>query len=319
MKKIKNILLYFVIFIIISPVFAMAADLLPPGLVMKDKFLPGPGQSVGKVQLVYGKPVIVHKNILQGYEAIKDRPLFKGDTIVTLDRDRINLIFNDASTITMDSNTKLIVTKSIYDPANRIRSSFLDMNTGKARFRVRKLKGNVDSRYKVKTLTALIGVRGSDFLVMASDTTTEVIASENTTLEIISLAAIEAQPLTLSEYQKVNIDEGEAPSDIIQLDPEDIEEMMEGFVSVPEVTTVVEAYEKGKVDFKFGVLDNSVEDPAVLEEPEIVNEVEELETQPKTEDKTEEEEEDIEEVIEEIKEDINEEQELPSAPGVPQV
>jgi len=140
-------------------------SLLPEGLMIEEMYRPGFGKSVGNTLLVQGKVVILHTDKAKGYFAKDNLLLYKGDTLITEPKGRIRFQLNDESIMTLGSKTKLVISKSIYDPAKKSRSSFLGMDIGKARFLVTKFIGFRRSEFKVKTKTAVAGVRGSDFIV----------------------------------------------------------------------------------------------------------------------------------------------------------
>ena len=66
---------------------------------------------MGRIVLVDGKVVIIHAEEKQGYWADDDLPLFKGDSIVTLEKSRIRLELNDRSAVTLASGTKVVLTQ----------------------------------------------------------------------------------------------------------------------------------------------------------------------------------------------------------------
>ena len=68
---------------------ALAATVLPQGLVMEDTFSPGRGRPVGVVQQVQGNVVVMHENSLKGYRTERGTSLYKGDTVMTLENARI--------------------------------------------------------------------------------------------------------------------------------------------------------------------------------------------------------------------------------------
>lgn len=208
--------------------------MLPDGLVIEDIFKPGFGAPVGKVQLVQGEVVIMHADMPSGYLAQEDLPLFKGDTIITLEKGRIRFELNDESVLTLASRTKLVINRSVYDPTKKSRSSFLGMSLGKARFWVVKLMDFTRSEFRVKTRTAVMGVRGSDFIITATASSTEVTALEDTRLEIVSLSAPEVKPTLLTDFERVVVEEGGFPSEVEKLSPEEIELVEKEFEDTPE-------------------------------------------------------------------------------------
>ena len=208
--------------------------MLPEGLIMKNIYKPGIGSPVGKVVLVQGKAVIIHSNILSGYFAKKDFLLFKGDTIITLPKGRIRFKLNDGSILTQASNTRLVISRSIYDSTKKSRSSFFNMTLGKTRFWVTKMFGFKYSEFRVKTQTAIAGVRGSDFIVRATPNLTEVTALENTSMEVVSLAAPEVMPTLLADFERTMVEEGALPSEAEMVLPEEIEEIKKEFTVIPD-------------------------------------------------------------------------------------
>ena len=211
--------------------------LLPDGLVMDEIYKPGRGLPVGKVLLVQGRVVIMHADMERGYLARKDLLLYKGDKIVTQERSRIRYRLNDESILTLASNTKMTIDQSIYDRTKKSRFSFLGLNLGKARFWVRKLANLRRSEFKVRTPTAILGVRGSDFIVKATPNRTEITALdiEKMSLEVLSLSFPEADPLSVRDFERTIVEEGILPSPVERVAPEEIERLKRGFVIGPEV------------------------------------------------------------------------------------
>lgn len=199
---------------------ATAEGLLPPDLSISDTFKPGYGKPIGKVQDARGLVVILHKGAEQGYKAFRNTPLYENDTIVTSPDGRTILQFNDQSILSLTSDTKLAINRSIYDPEKKERSSFMGLLAGKTRFLVAKLKGFRRTEYRVKTRTLVAGVRGSDFVIIATEKTTEVAALDDTEIEVFSLASPE-KVLVLRAFEKVTVEEGKEPSDITRVTPEE--------------------------------------------------------------------------------------------------
>ena len=197
-----------------------AEPLLPQGLVMKDKFVPGFGRSVGKVRVIQGEALVVHSNSLNGYSVTKNLPLYKKDTIITQPNGRLQIELSDSSTMTMASSTKLVLSESVYEPEKKSRLSFFRMSLGKARFYVRKFADYKNSGFKVRTPTAVVGVRGSDFILAADEESTEVTTLGDTSLEVLSLFDPDADPTLLEDFERTIIDEGELPTPPVDISDE---------------------------------------------------------------------------------------------------
>lgn len=170
--------------------------------VPAETFKPGMGKPVGKALSAFGS-VVVHGTETMCYRVEKDTPLFKGDTLITDDQGRLELIFADASRLSIAPGTTLVVNDFLFDNRGRQRSCFLSLPMGKARFWVKKLLEFRRSAFRVKTRTSIAGVRGSDFIVWVGVQFTEVIALEQTTLAIVSLVNPDANPVILTDFERI--------------------------------------------------------------------------------------------------------------------
>jgi hypothetical protein len=110
----------------------------------------------------------IHRGEQTAYIAQKGRPLFAADTLISEAKSSARIGFADGSFITLGTYTKLVLDKSVYDPSQRQRESFIKLLFGKARFIVKSLVDFRRSKYEVRTPTAVVGVRGSDFAVCVS-------------------------------------------------------------------------------------------------------------------------------------------------------
>jgi hypothetical protein len=216
-------------------------SLLPAGLTMEDVFKPGLGASVGKIEMAQGQVVIIHADELRGYQARKDLPLYTGDTIVTLETGRTRFKLNDESTVTIAPETKLVINQSVYDPAKKSRTSFMGMSVGKARFLVKKLTDFQRSVFKVKTPTAVCGVRGSDFIATVTTARTEFTALDKTFLEVLSLAFPEKEPLTITSFERAIVETTAIWKEAIT--PEEIERLQKLFTDIAEMLEAEEVKE----------------------------------------------------------------------------
>jgi hypothetical protein len=207
-------------------------DLLADGLVMEETFSPGRGRSVGRIQVVQGDAVIMHADILKGYRAERGLRLYDGDTLVTLENAKIRFRLNDGSILSLSSETKLTLNKSVYQNKTKQRSSFLGMALGKARFFVVKLMDYKRSEFKVKTPTAVCGVRGSDFILEVSALETVATALENTEIEIRSLEFPDEKPITLKDFEMSRSLKGKPLTKPMKLSPEEIKLKKESFAGV---------------------------------------------------------------------------------------
>ena len=140
-----------------------AEPLLAPDIQVESGFTPGKGIQIGHIQKIQGKVYVIHNGEKVAYVLKKNPPLFTGDTLITEKRSRVNAVMNDKSVLALAPISKLIINKSVYDPEKNARSSLMSVLWGQARFIVEKIAGKPD--FRVKTQTAVCGVRGSDFAV----------------------------------------------------------------------------------------------------------------------------------------------------------
>lgn len=208
-------------------------SVLPAGLTIEDAFKPGIGDPVGRIGKVGGKAVIVHADQNIGYRAKKDLPIFQDDTIITLKEGRIELLLSDGSKMTLASSTKLIISRHVYNTNFKTRSSFVEMTFGKVRFVVRKLTGFKQSKFNIKTKTAILGVRGSDFVVFADDEMTEIVTNEGTRLDAVGLVNIN-KSIRMGPLNRVVIRKDRLPSKPKTIRPRKFESLVREFEIAPD-------------------------------------------------------------------------------------
>ena len=215
------------------PTGVLARTVLPEEVVVSDTFYPGYGSPIGNVQRVKGEVVAVHSHAAeQGFRLRPGMKLYKGDTLFTMKKGKVRFKMNDGSILSMASETKLVLNKSVYDKKKKSRSSFLNMAFGKTRLLVVKLINFKRSEFKVKTPTAVCGVRGSDYVIEASEQVSIFIALEKTTIEIVGAKDPEGKKVVLNEYEKSEVYLDGDPSDPEKLTPEEIKQVKEQFISV---------------------------------------------------------------------------------------
>jgi hypothetical protein len=178
-----------------------------------------------------------------------------------------------------------------------MRSTFINMALGKARFWAKKLANFRRSKFRVKSLTAVVGVRGSEWIQIvtkvpaplaaneevikvpalaanedATRFSTRVIALEDTILEVVSTAAPEELPVILKDFEQIEVLQDEvpfekemAPSEIIEQHLRDVRMVPGG--KVPEGTIVPE---KGITEKKEGVKDEGVVVDSGEDKPQII-------------------------------------------------
>ena len=160
-------------------------SLVPAGVKITKDFKPGKGKPIGTVKAIKGVVLTIHRDEKTAYILKKGNQLYTYDTLISEEQSKAQAKLNDGSIISIGPYTKLVFDKSVFDPSKPARNSLLSLLFGKARFIVTKLVNFRDSKFKVKTPTAVAGVRGSDFALCVapgSPLTTTIMTGEGTTV-----------------------------------------------------------------------------------------------------------------------------------------
>jgi hypothetical protein len=252
-----------------------ARSVLPEEIVVSETFYPGYGAPIGQVQRVRGEVVGVHAHAAgQGFRLRPRNNLYKDDTIYTMETGKIRFKMNDGSILSLASETKLELNKSVYDQQKKSRSSFLNMAFGKARFLVVKMINFKRSEFRVKTPTAVCGVRGSDYVIEASGQVSTFIALEDTTIEVYNPQFPDSEPVVLNAYEMSRVYLDGYPSEPVKLTPEEIEKTKAPFISVapdesePEADEVQAGEGTGTGVKKVAMSDVLVPKEAIVQLPE---------------------------------------------------
>lgn len=261
---------------------------------------PSEGLPRAEVLLVRGSVVVIREKISHSCWAKRNLSLFNKDVISTQENGRTRFGFIDGSLVTLSSLAEIEITRNIYDRAAKARSLFFNMRSGKARFYVCKLDDLEFSEAKVKTNTAIVVTRGSDFFIEAADKFTRVIALGDTRLEIISLAAPEAEPFVITGYEQIVVKEDALPSEVKKISQKEAERILKEFelnemdivpldvIKIKDVFFSEDKLVEPEVFLKPGeeeLLSEPIEDPWISveespgETPEVVYEVPEDENE----------------------------------------
>lgn len=224
-------------FLVMAPAAALAVSFFE-GVTVAEKYEPGAGVPVAAVVLVEGAVVVIHAETpAVGYEALSAMPLYKGDTLMTGPDGKVSFQTKDDSLITLSTDTRLVITESIYETGGDgggDRATFVRQIFGKTRFFIRKLMGFSRSEFKVKTRTAIVGVRGSDFVVQSTNEQTQVFAFEDTRLDIAGVVAPCPEclivPKMASDFSRFIVEAGGQPMNAGEMIPNEADLLKMEFV-----------------------------------------------------------------------------------------
>lgn len=196
---------------LLNTVQAANNDLIDPLLSdfkLENTYQSGEGEPVGRILSVKGKAVLYHVGQKTAFWIKDNLPLYKSDTVVTLEEGQIELGLIDSSRISMGAATRLVINKMLYNEKATERSGFLSITQGKARFWIKKLIKFRRSEFRVKTHTAIAGVRGSDFIIWVKPGITELFTFKKTRLEVLNPSEPGAAPIILKDFQKIRKPKG---------------------------------------------------------------------------------------------------------------
>jgi hypothetical protein len=131
--------------------------------------LPGPAaaqnQPLGTVSVLEGRASVTRAGTSQTEALQLGSPLYRNDTIKTEDGGKLRVLFIDQSVISVASNTSLTITEYVFNPQEQVRTGGVKLLWGKVKCFVNDFLGYRSKRFTVQTNTAVIGVRGTVFLV----------------------------------------------------------------------------------------------------------------------------------------------------------
>ncbi len=92
-------------------------------------------------------------------------PVFQADLMVTGRRGRLKVLFTDDALVSLGSNSRVLVTRHLFDPDSASRATRLELLAGKLRALVQKMVAGSQADFQVKTSNAVAGVRGTEFIL----------------------------------------------------------------------------------------------------------------------------------------------------------
>ena len=181
------------------------------------------GDPIGSITRIEGEVWLGHQGDEALYPAVLGDPVFLYDHIQTEKRSRVQILFEDESLLNLAENTYIQVTEHIYSPEENRRSSWFKIMMGKVRAVVGGYFAGAGSSYKVSTPTAIIGVRGTHFIVDATffDETTVVCVESSPDLVVRNIRPEVPDEVILTSGLMTKVPEGQPPTSPVQA-PEDL-------------------------------------------------------------------------------------------------
>ena len=219
----------------VDPTFsetAISEQVLSSDIVVNDAYEPGNGLPVGKIQSVQGDALVFHRDPTVGYRLQTGVPLYAGDIMRTLGSARILCRLIDGSRIILTPETTLTIIQSSYNSNRRTGVSFIFLKHGGARFKLNPPADLTSYDFKVQTETAFTQTKEADFAVKSNPEATDIIAFEDSRLEVTGMAQPE-DVTYLSGLQRTFVSNEIIAPIVEALSPEDHETFMADFHSAP--------------------------------------------------------------------------------------
>ena len=143
--------------------FTIGLILLTLTILAKNSFA-----SIGEVTLHKGNAVVDRQDGDKGIEVQKDLDIFSYDTVKT-GNGKVGIQFIDQTRVDVTEHSKLLIDEFIYDPNTKTGSLSLKATLGTVRYASGQIAKNSAQNVKIKTPTATIAVRGTDFAMTVDE------------------------------------------------------------------------------------------------------------------------------------------------------
>ncbi len=199
--------------------------------------LPVAGQPIGEVTRLKGKADLWRPPAEEPLEVFRGMPVHKGDRIITQRRSRVRILLNDGSTLSLGAKAELTLDEFQFSPQQKTRRGLFNLTLGKLRVFASDLIGFKERELKVKTPTAIAGLRGTLFMVwVISKDLTRVVCLEKE----IWVANIfkPAEYLILTRQLATDIMRLKPPTRPVKLSPEQLRKLQEGLGTAPSLKDI---------------------------------------------------------------------------------
>jgi hypothetical protein len=124
-------------------------------------------EPVGRVKTLSGKATVNTQS--QMVSAVLGTPVFQGSVIQTEKNATLGLTFKDGTVLSLGAETRVTVDEYLYDPNQGQYKFAANLGKGALNYLSGAIAKTRPDAVTVKTPTAVIGVRGTHFVVSAED------------------------------------------------------------------------------------------------------------------------------------------------------
>jgi hypothetical protein len=153
----------------------------------------------------------------------------QGDQLRTGKPGRLRVVFQDDTVLTVTDDSRVVVDQQVFDPAQGKTRSVLELLGGKVSALVGEYYHRSGATYEIKTVTAVAGVRGTEFVVQynAGDDVTEVVGLSGK-VEVHSASEPRGRGVFVSPREQTRIVHGRLPTVPTRLSDKMFRQYIEG-------------------------------------------------------------------------------------------
>ena len=140
-------------------------------------------------------------------------PIQRGDDLLTGTPGRMRIVFQDDSVLALGDDSRVTVNEQVFNGDTGKAKSMMELLKGKVTAVVSDYYHRAGNTYEIKTVTAVAGVRGTEFVMTFSpqDETTEVIGISGH-IEVHSLADPTGPGVLVTANESTTVEPGKLPT-----------------------------------------------------------------------------------------------------------
>ena len=181
-------------------------------------------EAIGTITKVRGNAQLTRVGKVKPMGVKGGMAVFLNDRIKTAAESAVRIKLKDGSILSLGANAQLELDEFEFSQDKQERKAFFSVLKGKLRVFANDLLGFKKKSFKIKTPTAVCGVRGTVFLVwVKSGTLTQVVCYQNE-VEVANVYQPE-DFIVLSPEQSTDVILNQSPSKPVMLSPEQMQEL----------------------------------------------------------------------------------------------
>jgi len=184
-------------------------------------------QEVGTVAAIEGTAEIGRAGVWNA--AAIGTPIHQGDQLRTSRPGRLRVVFQDDTVLSVSDDSRVTVDEQVFQPKEGTSRSVLGLLQGKVSALVGEYYHNTGATYEIKTVTAVAGVRGTDFVVRYDpiDDVTDVVGLAGR-VEVHSARDPKGPAVFITAREQTSVVQGRLPSPPRRLSDKMFRQYIEG-------------------------------------------------------------------------------------------